>query len=296
VHGALWYGGKALSISAAILALAHGKAWTAAQQLPAPAELPPVHQWPGWQEFIAYRNALRWSGGLVLGLIALLVFVHLAVYRIRSVRPTGHRVKRYALTEIALHAIVALSVVTAWATSTYFILAKHLLGYGASGIALPFGRVVNTLHIVSGLVFLVAFIPLAASWRSAMRFAPYDRDWLRRFGGYFSQTNQILPAGRFNAGQKLWFRLSILLGILTAASGGLVYYPALLGPSWSILFYVAHTALGVLLSAGLIVHVYAAVLVHPQAAWAMVAGHVDEACLREEHPFEPIRKVADQGA
>lgn len=268
--------------------------WSIPQQLPAPAYLPPVKAWPAWQEFLAYREALRWFGGIALGLMVLMVLAHFAFHGYHHVRPTGRMVRRYSWMEVLMHDLLALSFVGAWASSTYLVLAKQVLRYAEKELTVPFGRLLSTVHITSGLLVLGSLVALAVIWRPVMRFARYDRDWLKRLGGYFSRRHEILPAGKFNAGQKIWFYVSTLLGIVVSVSGGLIYYPNLLGLRWSVLVYVAHTALAVAVSAAAIVHVYLAVLAHPRAVRAMVTGHIDEACLREDHPLEPIPGAAEQ--
>ncbi len=270
------------------------EAWTIPQQLPAPSDLSPVKSRLSWRDFIFYRESLRWFGGIILGLMVLMVLAHFAFHGYHHVRLTGRMVKRYSWMEVLLHDLLALSFVGAWASSTYLILAKHVLGYEENELAVPFGRFLSTGHITSGLLFLGSLVALAVIWRPVMRFASYDRDWLKQLGGYFSRKHQVLPAGKFNAGQKIWFRLSILSGILVSVSGALFYYPGLLGLSWSIALYFVHTVLGVALSATVIAHVYLAVLAHPRSARAMVTGHIDEACLREDHPLEPIPDAAEQ--
>jgi formate dehydrogenase subunit gamma len=189
---------------------------------------------------------------------------------------------------VLLHALLALSFIGAWASSTYLILAKHVLGYADQSLAVPFGRISNAVHITAGLLFCGALLALAGIWRRSMEFAPYDRDWLKGLGGYFSRRYRILPAGRFNAGQKIWFRVSVMLGLLVSVSGALIYYPDLLGRRWDITLYIVHTAFAVALSAMVIVHVYLAVVAHPRSVRAMVTGHIDEACVREDHPLEPL--------
>lgn len=297
---------KSWLVFVAMLAMASGVAWAAArevpplselppvnewsipQQLPAPAALPPEKAWPGWQEFLLYREGLRWFGGIVLGLMAVLVLIHFAIYGGHHVRPTGRLIRRYSWVEVLLHGLLTLSFAGAWASSTYLILANYILGYAEEELAVPLGRLWNTVHITSGLLFLGSLMALAVIWLPRMGFVSYDREWLRHMGGYFSRRHEILPAGRFNAGQKIWFRVSILFGVLVSVSGALIYYPALLGPRGGILLYAVHTALGVGLSAAAIAHVYLAVLAHSRSARSMITGTVDEACVREDHPLELI--------
>jgi formate dehydrogenase subunit gamma len=278
----------------AMLALASGMAWATLYELPAPATLPPAEPAPGWREFMIYREALRWFGGIVLGFMVVVVLSRFAAYGAHRIRPSGRTVVRFNLKEILVHNLLALAFIGAWASSTYLILAKHLLGYAEKGTAVPLGGLSSAVHNTAGILFLIALFALAVMWRQGMRFSNYDRDWLKEVGGYFSRRHRILPAGRFNAGQKIWFYMSIFLGILAAISGALIYYPALLGARWNIVLYVAHTALSVALSAVVVVHVYLSIIVHPLSFWTMITGRVDEAWLRENHPMEPLPQTGHQ--
>ena len=290
----------ALAAALAMLASAGGVSWASSHTLPPPsalrqagpqlgpqvADIPAPEPRPAWREFMAYREGLRWFGGAALTLVVLLVLAHFAVHGSHHVRSTGRPIRRYTMKEVLLHAALALGFVGAWASSTYLILAKYVLGGPASGAPVALGRLSSTAHIAAGLVFFGALVGIAIVWRRSMRFAPYDPAWLRELGGYFTRGHRVLPAGRFNAGQKVWFYVSVLLGLLVAVTGALIYVPALFGPRASIVLYVAHTALAVAVSAAVIVHVYLSVLVHPCAVRAVLTGTIDEACLREDHPLE----------
>ncbi len=271
---------------AIIIALASGTPWADAQLAPPLKEIPAAGPGPAWQEFLAYRESLRWTGGVIQALILLLIVAHFAVYGYHHVKPTGRMVKRYSWKEVFFHGLLALSFIGAWASSTYLILAKYVLGYAEQELAVPFGQLSSTVHIATGLLFLGTLLALELIWRPGMRFASYDRDWLGQLGGYFSRKHRMLVAGRFNAGQKIWFRLSVLLGVLVSLSGAVIYYPGFIGRQWDIVLYIFHTALAVALSAAVIVHVYVAVLLHLRAVGSMITGKVDEACVREDHPLE----------
>lgn len=280
--------GRRSWIAAAVVSLAAGTAWATSHEVPPPWALPGAPVVAGWQEFVTYREALRWFGGAVLGLTVVLVLSHFAVYGAHHVRPRGRLVRRYRVKEVLLHALLALAFLGAWATSTYLVLAKYVLGQGTSGGPVPLGGAASAVHIAAGFVFLGTLLALGALWWRSMGFAPYDRAWLRELGGYFSRRHPILPAGRFNAGQKIWFRLAWLVGVAVGLSGALSYYPGLLGVTAGIGLYMLHTSLAVLFSAAVIAHVYLTMLVHPCTVRAMVTGEIDEACLREDHPLEPL--------
>ncbi len=273
-RGGLWLGG--------IFILACSTAWAVSTL---PLVTPPRPE-PAWQTFVGYRTALRWVGGAILASTVLLVLAHFAIYGVHHVRPAGQLVKRYRLGEVVTHDLLALAFLGAWASSTYLILAKYVFGQGHGSVGLPLGKTLRALHIAAGLVFFATLLGLAGLWWRAMRFAPYDTTWLKALGGYFSRQHPVLPAGRFNAGQKVWFYLSLLLGSLVALSGMLLYYPGKFGVRGDIALYVLHTGFAVLLSVAVVGHVYLSVLVHPHALRAMLTGKMDLASYREDHPLE----------
>jgi len=145
---------------------------------------PPI---PGWQEFIAYRETLRWFGGAALALMVVLVLAHFAFHGSHHVRPTGRLIRRYTVKEVILHALLALGFVGAWASSTYLILAKWVLGGAENGSPVAVGRLSATTHIIAGLVFLGALVAIAIIWRRSMRFAPYDPAWIRELSRALAQ-------------------------------------------------------------------------------------------------------------
>jgi formate dehydrogenase subunit gamma len=300
-------GARLIVVACVMLLAAAGSAGAQSQAVPPPAALrpaapplaaaPPVEApvpppTPAWRTFLAYRQALRWAGGTVLASTLLLLAAHFAVYGTHHVRPTGLVVRRYDTREIVLHALLALAFVGAWASSTYLVLAKYVFGYSEAELPVPLGRASSAVHLAAGLAFLLSLLALGRIWWRSMRFEPHDAAWLRALGGYFSRHRSLLPAGRFNAGQKVWFRLALLVGALVALSGGLLYYPALFGPGAGIVLFIVHTALGVLLSAAVVTHVYLAAFAHPCALRAMITGTIDEACLREDHPLQIVPRPA----
>jgi len=43
-------------------------------------------------------------------------------------------------------------------------------------------------------------------------------------GGYLSKTQKIIKADKFNAGQKVWFWLATIGGIVMAVTGYTIYF------------------------------------------------------------------------
>ncbi len=110
-----------------------------------------------------------------------------------------------------------------------------------------------------------------------------------------NRSHPHLPAGRFNAGQKLWFRATLLLGAVTGVTGLLLYYPGGLGmtPSVQLVLYIVHSGAAAVFVAGVVVHVYLAAIANSGSLKAMVTGRIDENVIRVHHPLSwPARGAA----
>ena len=103
---------------------------------------------------------------------------------------------------------------------------------GISGLAITFGRymgggtptlVLRTLHDYSGLVFTPCVIVLALLWVRHAIPRSYDMEWFTHAGGYLGYKGK-LTSGKFNAGQKLWYWIMVIAGLLLVYSGLMQYF------------------------------------------------------------------------
>ena len=103
---------------------------------------------------------------------------------------------------------------------------------GISGLAITFGRymgggtptlVLRTLHDYSGLVFTPCVIVLALLWVRHAIPRSYDMEWFTHAGGYLGYKGK-LTSGKFNAGQKLWYWIMVIAGLLLVWSGLTQYF------------------------------------------------------------------------
>jgi formate dehydrogenase subunit gamma len=85
-----------------------------------------------------------------------------------------------------------------------------------------------------------------------------SHDWLRHAGGYLGFRGR-LPAGKLNAGQKLYFWFVMAAGFGLTASGILMYWQAPL-PFWLPLAFTLHDLLAILVLCGVTAHFYLAVV------------------------------------
>jgi formate dehydrogenase subunit gamma len=245
-----------------------------------------------WQDFWGYRDSLRYYGAALFLLTAALAMLHYAAVGPDRVPTSGRTVQRYRWSEVLTHAALTFSFLVLWVSGLYLLLSRLFLERPA-----PFwGRMASAAHIWGGLVFLVALVAIWLQWRRDMRFVSYDRQWLRRAGGYLSRSHPHLPAGRFNAGQKLWFRATLLLGVVLGVTGLLLYYPGGLGltPWIQVVLYVIHSAGAVAMVSGVVLHVYLATVAIPGSLKAMLTGRMDEGLIRVHHPES--RPLSDAAA
>ncbi|HWL83106.1 MAG TPA: formate dehydrogenase subunit gamma [Roseomonas sp.] len=241
---------------------------------------------PEGRDWRAFRNGtLLWVGTVaVLGMLALLALFYLVRGRIR-VRSgwSGRTMERFNFFERMNH----------WMTAGSFIVLA------LSGLNLTFGR-----HLIRPLIGPEAFTALADWGKIAHNFLAFpftvgvlvmllmwagdnlpnklDWVWLKNGGGFIGNAHP--QAGRFNAGQKGIFWITVLGGGVVAISGFLLMFPFFLldigGQQWG---HMVHGTLSMLLIAVMLAHIYIGTLGMEGGFSAMGSGRVDYNWAREHH-------------
>jgi formate dehydrogenase gamma subunit len=202
----------------------------------------------------------KWLFGFVL-LLALLHYVTFGPRRV-PVTLDDPQVQRYTPLQRLVHALLIFSFLALALTALMFWFSKIDAGGSA-------GR----LHVWAGLVFGAALLATMILFMQDMRFISDDRRWLARWGGYFGDSGE-LPAGKFNAGQKVFFWCLVVSGLGQLLTGLILYLAPGLSGAWSQIVYTVHDALGVLLILLVLGHVYLAVFVNPGALRTVFEGRV----------------------
>ena len=98
------------------------------------------------------------------------------------------------------------------------------------------------------------------------------------------ERDKVPPAGKYNAGQKLFFWFQSLLGVLFVVTGLLLWFPEYFGAGLlntsRLVHYVSTLGGGLLL----IVHVYLGTVAYPGTARGMIDGKVTSTWARHHHP------------
>jgi len=193
----------------------------------------------------------------------------------RKAPPPGlgmRTVRRYGLWERLIHLVLLLC---------FLVLA--VTGFWASiGWDGPMSGYVLMLHTTSGAVFAVAAGCMLVTWAADHAFAKPDARWF--CGGGCCTPVKELPAGRFTAGEKVYFWLAGLL-TLTALLTMLLSMIPLLGTYGQHLMYHVHRWSTLVLVVATIWHAYATTLAKPGALGALVSGYVTEGWVKRFHPL-----------
>jgi formate dehydrogenase subunit gamma len=136
-------------------------------------------------------------------------------------------------------------------------------------------------HMAAAPVFALALAAATVSWAERSRFRRGDAEWLRRGGGYLGGPRE-LPAGRFDAGQKVFFWTGSLLGWIALVSILMTMLP-LFGTDGLERLESVHRWTGLVLTALLLVHLYVTLLAKPGSWRGVVTGRVTRSWAERYH-------------
>ena len=215
---------------------------------------------------IYFQESLGWK--LFLAIITLVPLMFLAHYLLIGPRRFSHQkglVFFFSVITRFIHWIAAISFTFLVITGLMVIFARSL---GGGGLVLQ----ARHWHLVSAIVFSLSALPMFLIWVKDMFPAPYDIEWLFMMGGYLSKETRPIPAGKFNAGQKMWFWLATLGGGVMAWTGWYIY--SLGAPTHSLrLFVLIHGYLAAVLTGFFIIHLYMSLFAIKGSLRSMITGY-----------------------
>ncbi len=149
-----------------------------------------------------------------------------------------------------------------------------------------FVRLMKNMHAVATVLFVISVIPMFCAWAYRMLPRLYDVKWMLIVGGYLSKTKRAIPAGKFNAGQKAWFWVATLGGVVMILTGAAMFFLDFKAPfaeGWGLtqievlrLSAITHNILGIGCAMFLLVHIYMAVFAIKGSIHSMINGHKSE--------------------
>ncbi|MDI3306365.1 MAG: formate dehydrogenase subunit gamma [Acetobacteraceae bacterium] len=236
-----------------------------------------------WRQF--HNRTLTWIGGIaVLGMLGVLALFYAVKGRIRiSGGWSGRTLLRFNLLERANHWMVASSFIILALSGLNLTFGRYLLlpliGPEAFTTLSLWGKVA---HNYLAFPFSLGLVVMLLLWIKDNIPNRVDLAWLKAGGGFF--TGGHPAAGRFNAGQKLIFWITVLGGGIVAASGYVLLFPfSVTDIAGQQLSHMVHGVLAMLMIAAMLAHIYIGTLGMEGALDAMTTGRVDYNWAREHH-------------
>lgn len=234
-----------------------------------------------------YRNGplTTYGGWLIIVAVIGIAAFYFSVGRIKlKDTPTGRLIERFTSIERLSHWTVAISFLILGLTGITMLFGKYVVlpvfGHTLFGY-LAF--ICKNVHNFVGPIFTVALIVMFAIFVKDNFPAKSDWQWLKKLGGARGHAS----AGRFNAGEKLWFWGGLVfLGLIVSASGFVLdmLVPGILYTRGNMqIANVIHLVGAVLVFSASLAHIYIGTLGMEGAYDAMRTGYVDDAWAKEHH-------------
>ena len=163
------------------------------------------------------------------GIVAMLILVglyHLVHGRNKLDEPrSGRKIKRWNWFDRVVHWVTAVSFIALAITGLSMLIGKLVLIplLGKAGFSL-WAQASITIHNVVGPVFSVGIVLMIVMWIWYNIPNAVDVQWFKQGGGVIGNGHP--SAGRMNAGEKGWFWLVTLAGLVVCISGLLMVAPS----------------------------------------------------------------------
>ena len=239
------------------------------------------------RDWRALRNGplTRYGGYFFVLVLAVLTVFYLVRGPLKlHGQPTGRLIERFNAVERASHWVMAFCFIFLALSGFVILWGKHIilpwLGYtGFSWLTV----MSKNLHNFVGPLFIFSLVVMFLLYVKDNLFRSYDLNWVKGAGGMFGGPE--IPSGKFNAGEKMWFWLGIvILGAAVSVTGVILDFP-----NWNQgreamqqanFIHAIAAVLFVGISFG---HMYLGTLGVPGAYRAMRDGYVDETWAKEHH-------------
>ena len=217
-----------------------------------------------------------------LGIIVIVPLVFLVHYLIIGPKIFKHDGKKYyvfTLFNRIIHGIAAVSFMLLIPTGLIMMFGS-VFGGG------EFVRACKDIHAVTTILFVISVIPMFIMWFKNMLFTGDDIKWFMILGGYLSKEKKPIPAGKFNAGQKMWFWVCTIGGVGMIYTGITIYVHDLNLAVLTMfgltriemlrISIILHNVVGMAMTALFFTHVYMSMFAIKGAIHSIINGYKEE--------------------
>lgn len=200
--------------------------------------------------------------------------------------------QRFSYAERVVHWVVGLSFVLLLFTGLAFSYPSLFWMTALVGG----GPAARAIHPVAGFVFSAGLVLMFFLWVKDMFFSKADIEWMKAIKAYASHDrDKVPPTGKYNAGQKTFFWVECVLGVVLLLTGIPLWAPAWGSRDFSGEFLGTMRLLHFLAALGgglfLIIHVYLGTIAYPGTLIGMINGRVSQAWAKLHHPLWAKQKT-----
>jgi formate dehydrogenase gamma subunit len=288
VHRALGAGG-CTDCHASDAHFFHGAAITDPFQADATPATIPMYKRLGYDagalKLSAWRESvLKPFSPYVVLFVLFLILLHFVLVGAKGAGPVGEAdVLRFRFHERLAHFAALITVVFLAISGFCFLLGKGD----------PLGPVARCLHTYIGYVGSAGIAVMFLFWVGSMFPAKGDLNWLMKAGGYLGFVKGHLPAGKFNAGQKVLFWLAMSACAVLIVTGVLMGIYRGSHFANQELLYTLHDVAALFMIVLLMAHVYLGAVVVPHSLRAVFGGKVSGKWAKEHHGLWKFKAPAD---
>ena len=226
---------------------------------------------------------LKYSHLVLGGVIALLILFYLLRGRIKiAAGRSGKMIPRFSMSHRIAHWFLACTFILMAISGLIILLGRPLLvpliGKKANAIL---SSAALQGHNLFGLVFILALLIMIVRFMRGNFFQWADFKWIAKGGGLLGGH---ASSNHYNFGEKSWYWMVVIVGLLMSATGLLLEFPMLTDVlAWHQASTILHALGAILLIAVAMGHAYIGSVGMEGSLDSMLRGEVDENWAKEHH-------------
>lgn len=198
---------------------------------------------------------------------------------------TKRLIRRYTLSDMLMHWSVALGCVTLLITGgiIFFSSSSTLLNTDAGNMSRLFHRIGAIFFVAAPVIYFI-LSKKRFGFLVAFKYDKTDLGWLKNAVKHYFVGGPLPPQGKYNTGQKMYYAVAVVCGILLAISGFALWFDWFTGTG-RLVMIVLHDIGAFALGVFFLVHVYLSAI-HPRERIsfnAMVTGYMDRRYAEHSH-------------
>ncbi len=229
------------------------------------------------------QKLIPYSAYFILGVIVCIALLFPIIRRVKIPNGrSGKKVSRLSGMQRFSHWFMVVLVVLLAFTGLLLLFGRHLIIPLIGGSSYSFlASISKTLHDLIGPVLILSLLMMLIYFIRHNLPARGDFKWLLTAGGLF--TKKHLKNGFFNAGEKILYWVTLILGMVLSVTGLMLLFPSFeLTTNNSQLALIIHAVTALLLIALALAHIFMSIKIEGTIE-AMTKGNVDENWAKGHH-------------